>query len=79
MTEEEEKEAEEKLNKCYYTTFHSPEGQVVLKHLLDQYYRKSFMDGRYSSNELFANEGARHVMIEILARIESVSKQPEDT
>lgn len=76
MTEDEEKE--EKLNKAYYTTFHTPEGQIVLNHLLGLYYRKTFIDERYNTNELFSKEGARHVVIEILTRMEMVSNKPED-
>lgn len=77
MDEIEEKEAEDKLNKSYYTCFHSPEGQIVLKDLLNNYYKRTLV-GDNRSNEILLKVGMREVIIYILARMESVSKQAED-
>lgn len=72
------KEVDEKLNKAYYSTFHSPEGQIVLNDLLNSYYRTSALPDSFDPNVLLVNEGSRYVIIKILARMESISGKQED-
>lgn len=72
------KENEERLNRAYYSTFHSLEGQVVLKDLLNSFYRNTSLNEEANPNKVLVMEGKRMVTIYILSRIESISKQPED-
>jgi hypothetical protein len=71
-------EKEEELNKKFYSTFHSAEGQVVLKDLLSQFYRGTSLTEDADPNKILINEGKRFVIIYILSRMETISKQQED-
>jgi hypothetical protein len=71
-------EKAEKLNRAFYSTFHSMEGRVVLKYLLDSYYRRTSLVESADSNKTLINEGKRFVVIDILNHMEQISKSPED-
>lgn len=72
------KEAEEKLNRAYYSTFHSAEGQVVLQDLMNSFYRRTSLSDDSNPNSTLINEGKRFVVISILTRMEMVSGKAED-
>lgn len=71
-------EESEKLDRAFYTIFHSPEGKIVLNDLLNQFYRRTSLTDDANPNMVLVNEGKRVVILYILARLESISKQPEE-
>lgn len=78
MTEEEEQEKAERLIKAYYSTFHSAEGQLVLKDLLSKFYRVTSLSEDADPHKVLVNEGKRFVILHILSNIEIISGTPED-
>lgn len=72
------KEIEDRLNKAYFSAFHSPEGQIVLKDLMDSFYRNTSLSHDADPNKILINEGKRFVVIHILNRMEQISGKPED-
>lgn len=76
--DEKQKEEQERLCKAYFSTFHSMEGQIVLKNLLNLFYRNTSLNPDGNPNFTLINEGKRFVVIHILSMMEVVSNQPED-
>jgi hypothetical protein len=72
------KEKDEQLSKAYYSTFHSPEGQIVLNDLLNRYYRRTSLTEPCDPNTVLVSEGSRYVVLQILARMELIGGKQED-